>query len=203
LPDELILKGFETLFSAGVLDCKQISDCRLRGDFHAFPPLAGHLHTNQDLTISFLKESEPFCSLSRLDLQVLNGDIILASDPRPPLAQLGRGQGAFPSHLYPVRIPTAPRYTEVIIQLSVRDRSHHFHHSWMALLTYMLEYVDGSAILQEDYLESQFRPFYYSLKSGDANWKVTLDELEEVLKSQGTRLTSVTLKQDPKEIAGS
>ena len=59
----------------------------------------------------------------------------------------------------------------------------------------MIEYVDGSEILREDYLESQFRPFFHSLKNGDANWKVALDELEEVLESQGTKFTLVTSKQ--------
>jgi len=112
-----------------VLDYKQISECRLRGDFHPFPPPARHLYINLDIIISLLKESELLYSLLSLDLQSLNGDIILASDPRLPGAQPGRGQGAFPSHLYPVRIPTAPRYIEAIIRLSVRDRSHHYHHT--------------------------------------------------------------------------
>jgi hypothetical protein len=173
-----------------------MSECRFRGDFHPFPPPAYHVHINQDLTISLFKKSELLWSLPSLDLEAPNGDIILASDSRLPLAHPGGSQGAFAPHLYPVRIPTAPRYTEAVIQLCVRDRSHHYHHAWIALLTYMTEYVDGSDILREDYLEPQFRRFFHSLKNGDANWKVTLDELEEVMKS--TTSTLVTSKRDHK-----
>jgi hypothetical protein len=54
----------------------------------------------------------------------------------------------------------------------------------MAMLTYMLEYVDGTETLREYHLDPRFRPFFHALKSDTSAPYAILDELKKDLKSK-------------------
>lgn len=73
---------------------------------------------------------------------------MLVSDVRLPPATPGRGQGRFP-HPSSIRIPSALRYWEALILLLCRDYGTARETYWMAILTYMAEFVDGTDILNE------------------------------------------------------
>ena len=73
---------------------------------------------------------------------------MLVSDVRLPPATPGRGQGRFP-HPSSIRIPSALRYCEALILLLCRDYGTARETYWMAILTYMAEFVDGTDILNE------------------------------------------------------
>lgn len=102
----------------------------------------------------------------------------LAGDP----ACVGRGAGRFSPSLYPVRIPTSVRYCEAVISLLCRDRGGAYEGYWIVLLTYMMEYVDGTSILNEEALAQPYRRFYHAMKRGDLKMYLILDEVRRDLK---------------------
>jgi hypothetical protein len=51
----------------------------------------------------------------------------------------------------------------------------------MAILTYMLEFVDGTDILDEEGLSEGYRPFYRALKQADSRMYLLLEELRRDL----------------------
>lgn len=103
-------------------------------------------------------------------------DIMFASDARLPPATLGRGQGRFP-HLSSIRIPSALRYCESLILLLCRDYGTTRETYWMAILTYILEFVDGTDIFNEGGLREGYKQFYHALKLGDPTMYPILKDL--------------------------
>lgn len=124
-----------------------------------------------------------------------NLNIMCASDARLPPATLGRGRGRFP-HFSFVRIPSASRYCEALILLLCRDYGTACETYWMAILTYMLEYVDGTDILDEENLRDGYKRFYHALKLGDPTMYSILEDLRRDFKGTAppsqTRLTDTT-----------
>lgn len=98
------------------------------------------------------KKNDTLWDLPDFEIDANCADIMSAADTRLPPARLGRGQGRFPPDLSGVQIPSAVRYCEVIILLLCRDRASPREPYWMAILTYLLEYVDETDIFQENWL---------------------------------------------------
>ncbi|BDD63674.1 hypothetical protein MAP00_008542 [Monascus purpureus] len=94
--------------------------------------------------------------LPDFEIDANSADIMSAADTRLPPASLGRGQGRFPPYLSAVRIPSAVRYCEAIILLLCRDHESPREPYWMAILTYLLEYVDETDIFQENWLREGY-----------------------------------------------
>ncbi|KAK2762063.1 hypothetical protein FQN54_001070 [Arachnomyces sp. PD_36] len=187
VPDELVTAAYIALLSAGFPTCMEHSSCRTPVDFVPSPRPTEHLHIDQDVKLSIFKQSETLWSIPALSMdspRPSDQNIMLASDPRLPGPAPGRGRGAFSSSLYPVRIPTANRYTESLIRLIIRNQSHHFQLFWMAMLTYMLEYVDGTKALREDDLEPRFRDSVRALRTEGSRPYTILDELGKELRSE-------------------
>lgn len=101
---------------------------------------------------------------------------------------LGRGQGRFPPHLCSVRVPVPARYCESIILLLCRDRNSTRQPYWMAMVLYMLEYVDGTGAFGEDELSEECRRFYHDLKDGNSSFRVIVEELRRDLNESGRLL---------------
>lgn len=74
---------------------------------------------------------------------------MLASDDRLLSASLGRGRWRFLSHPCAVKILCAVSYCETY---------------WFTILSYMLEYVDGTNVLDENKLQEGYRKFYHAIK---------------------------------------
>ena len=109
-------------------------------------------------------------------------DLFSASDRRLPLAIPGRGQGRLPPEFDSLRIPHPARYCEVVIMLLCRDYDTRSANYWMAILTYILEYMDESDLFSERDLGEAYRPFYHALKLGDFSRMYSLlDELRRDL----------------------
>ncbi|RAH80540.1 hypothetical protein BO86DRAFT_364882 [Aspergillus japonicus CBS 114.51] len=113
-------------------------------------------------------------------------DIISAPDGHLPLASLARGQGRFPPCLSVVRIPTAIRYCEAVINLLCRDDETPREPYWLAIVTYVREYVDGTEAFHEECLKDGYRQFYTVMKQGDPQMYHHLKTLRDSL-SQSNR----------------
>lgn len=106
-----------------------------------------------------------------------SSDTIRASDARLPPASLGRGQGRFAPYLSSVRIPTPSKYCEALILLLCQDYGNTYETYWLAILTYILEFVDGMDFLGKEDLGEDYRRFYDALKHGDSIMYLLLEEL--------------------------
>lgn len=108
-----------------------------------------------------------------------------ASDFGLPTAIPGRGRGRFSQCYRYVRIPSALWYCEALILLLCRDYDTVYELYWMAILTYILEFVDGIDLPNEDVLGDAYRQFYRALKHGDSRMYLLLDELRcDLMKRQ-------------------
>ncbi|CAG8380372.1 hypothetical protein CBS147333_9308 [Penicillium roqueforti] len=177
IPDDLTQVALSSLMSAGFLPCNQSSGCP-HSDTLRVPPAFKHLHINDELVVSLYRKSDVLWEFE--DLRYLpekNPDIMIASDDRLPSASLGRGRGRFSSHPCTVKLPCAVRYCEALILLLCRDYDSSYETYWLAILSYMLEYVDGTDILDENKLQEGYRKFYHALKQGDPEMYSILDEL--------------------------
>ena len=102
---------------------------------------------------------------------------MIVSDDRLPSASLGRGRGRFSSHPCTVKLPCTVRYYEALILLLYRDYDSSYETYWLAILSYILEYIDGTDILDENKLQEGYRKFYHALKQRDPKMYSILDKL--------------------------
>jgi hypothetical protein len=87
--------------------------------------------------------------------------------------------------IFIVRIPSAARFCEALILLLCQDYDTRYETYWMALMTYVLEYMDETDIFDEKDLRDEYRPFYCALKKGEPTVFELLDELRNNLSSSG------------------
>ncbi|KAB8255420.1 hypothetical protein BDV32DRAFT_112527 [Aspergillus pseudonomiae] len=183
VPDALVDVSFSALSKAGFHSCTESSECPYANPLRSPPPSA-HLHIDSETAVSLYRKSDVLWAFPDFEIapQPNISDIMAASDIRLPTAILGRGRGRFsPCHSF-VRIPSAPRYCEALILLLCRDYDTAYETYWMAILTYMLEFVDGVDLLNEDGLGEAYRRFYLALKHGDSRMYLLLDGLRSDLK---------------------
>ena len=163
--------------SAGFLPCNEGSGCPHSGTF-GVPTAFMHLHIDDELAVSLFRKYDVLWEFESLDfLPDKNPDIMLASDDRLQSASLGRGRGRFLSHPCAVKIPCAVSYCEALILLLCCDSDSVCESYWLAILSYMLEYVDSTDILDENKLQEGYRKFYHSIKLGDPAMYSILNDL--------------------------
>lgn len=104
-------------------------------------------------------------------------DIILASDPRLPSKRPGRGNGAFHATTFPVYVPTAHRLLESYLRGIARGRDGQHEDFFLAMVTYIEEYVDGDGLLDKKRLEGRCREFYQGFINFSKPTIVLLNEL--------------------------
>ncbi|KAF3394146.1 hypothetical protein F1880_005527 [Penicillium rolfsii] len=184
--DEHTAMASSALKEADFSPCRKGSSCPRSPGFQARPP-AEHLHINEDFVISLYKKSDMLWKFG-----VFGGcqfeqspHILSASDVRLPLAVPGRGRGRFSQEFPFVRIPSAATFCEALILLICRDYDTVYETYWLAMLTYILEYVDETEVFDEKDLGGEYRKFYAALKSGDPTTYLLLDELRSDLISKG------------------
>lgn len=188
VPDDLTGIALSLLWKAGFAACVQGFGCPFLTAYKRLP-LAAHLHIDDDLVISIYRKSDILWELSWSDL-------VSASDPRLPSAVIGRGQGRFPPEYDSVQVPHPVQYCETLILLLCRDHCTRPANYWIAMLSYILEYVDvdETDVFDENSLREEYQPFYRALKGGDwSRMYRLLDELRRDLVS-GQRLPA---RQDP------
>ncbi|KAL2812502.1 hypothetical protein BJX63DRAFT_396506 [Aspergillus granulosus] len=164
VPDTLIDIAFSTLAKAGFQPCSSPVDC----PHQKWQQPYIHLHLNDELAIKLHRQTDILWDFPELEtaFHKTNQDIMLASDARLPQATLGRGRGRF-SYPTSVQILSASRYCEALISLLCRDYDTIFASYWMAILTYIVEFVDGTDVFDEESLRDGYKQFYHALKLGD------------------------------------
>lgn len=179
VPDALLETGRSTLSYAGFLPCTQGPKCPYPNSAPCLET-ATHLHINDELVISLHRKSDVLWDFPDLEIGANSTDIMSAADTRLPPERLGRGQGRFPPSLSGVRIPSAVRYCEAMIRLLCLDSESPREPYWMAILTYLLEYVDETDIFQKNWLREGYRQFYEAMKQGDPEMYLHLRTLRDV-----------------------
>ncbi|KAL4735965.1 hypothetical protein BDV11DRAFT_208014 [Aspergillus similis] len=113
--DALIRISFSTLAEAGLDLCSRHLDCPYSNSIQCQPPYK-HLHINDELAISLYPKSDVLWEFPEFGAAFHGNrrDIMLASNARLPPATLGRDYG------------------------TARETS------WMAILTYILKFFDGT-----------------------------------------------------------
>jgi hypothetical protein len=169
-------------------DCSQPKSCRALKEPRSSPSPTRHLHPGLDQTIGLYQWSETLLAISELPLfSVLSGlgdNFILASDSSLPSWKPGRGRGAFAASSFPVVIPSAHCLTEAFVRKALADRSNPYMIYWMAMLTYIMEYVDRDGLLNDALLEPCCRTFYCGLRDTNDSLGDLLDKLEDSINAK-------------------
>jgi hypothetical protein len=186
LADEHIAMASSALKEANFFPCTKDISCPRVNGFQARPP-SEHLHVNEEFVISLHKKSDVLWKFGEFGLCQFekSPDILSASDFRLPSPVPGRGRGRLSQELSSVRIPSAGVFCEALILLLCRDYDTVYETYWMAILTYILEYVDETDIFNGNDLGEEYRNFYYALKGADPTMYLLLDELRSDLTSKG------------------
>ncbi|KAJ6126328.1 hypothetical protein N7523_001940 [Penicillium sp. IBT 18751x] len=170
---------------------KGVSCPRVHG-FHT-PPPSEHFHIYQDLTIFLYRKSEMLWKFEDLEFSRFKDavDVMSASDLRIPTSTPGRGQGRVSPEMSFVKIPSAVKFCEASILLLCRDYDTIHETYWMAILTYILEYVDGTDMFDGKDLGDEYQRFYFAIRDGDSSMWSLLDELRLDFMSKGWLQASI------------
>ncbi|KAJ5232785.1 hypothetical protein N7468_005741 [Penicillium chermesinum] len=197
LADEHIAMAESAVKEANFVPCTKGLNCPRVNGFQAQPP-PKHLHINEEFVIPLHEKSDVLWKFGEFGFSQFenNPDILSASDLRLLSAVPGRGRGRFPQEFSFVRIPSAAVFCEALILLLCRDYDSSYETYWLAILSYILEYVDETDIFNGNDLGEEYRKFYYALKGGDPMVWSYLDELRSDLNSKDqlpkNKSTSVT-----------
>ncbi|KAM3464417.1 hypothetical protein MY5147_002322 [Beauveria neobassiana] len=194
VPDDRITAASSALVQANFTICNNLNcDCSYR--FQARRPLV-HFHMSDVLVLSLYQKSDVLWELTALDSPTSENasSILSASDPSLPSAAPGRGQGRLSSEYSAVRVPAVAKYCESLLLLMCRDYDTTYETYWMALLTYILEYVDETGFFGAEDLGCEFRKFYCAAKEADTScmWRL-LEELRSNLALSGRLPSSQNL----------
>ncbi|PKY03786.1 hypothetical protein P168DRAFT_297665 [Aspergillus campestris IBT 28561] len=139
VPDNSIDVSYSVLLNAGFLRCTKSTE-------------STHLHIKEEIAILIYRNSDVLPDLPYL---------------LPP-ARLGYGQGRLEPQFFSIRIPTALTYCKALIYLRCRDRGRTTYGMyWLVMLTYIVEYADGTDIFHEEDLSEVYRPSCYALQTGE------------------------------------
>lgn len=178
------------LQKTGLAGCKNPETCTAVADTRRSPPPAAHFHIDTEITISIYKQSSTLWFLPTLELSPdsigKSPDIILASDPCLPPQRPGRGHGAFRPTTLPVYSPSAHRLLEAYIRLLARAQGSMYGSFWLAMITYICEYVDGDGLLDEARLPVPYGTFYSGLKTFEQPVRALLEALRASLAGSAT-----------------
>ncbi|KAF4627031.1 hypothetical protein G7Y89_g11127 [Cudoniella acicularis] len=181
VPDGNIAASVLALQNQGLGSCTEPKSCTAIAERRPSPPPAAHFHIDSDFTVSIYKQSSALWFLPNLKLSSKSSsppNIILASDSQLPPPRLGRGHGKFQNSTPQVYIPSAHCLLEAYIRLLARTHGHRYEFFWMAMITYIEEYVDGDGLLDEASLEARCRAFYSALKACEKPVALLLEDLE-------------------------
>ncbi|KAJ5742469.1 uncharacterized protein N7511_011488 [Penicillium nucicola] len=185
IPDESTKIALTSIRKAGFAGCLPGLGCPVLDGYRGNLPIE-HWHIDDELVISVYRKSDVLWEISFSEGSL---DILNASDERLPSAVPGRGRGRFPPEFGSVQIPHPVRYCEAVIMLLCRDNGTRSANYWMAILTYILEYVDETVLFDENSLGEAYKSFYRALKEGDfSRMYLLLDDLRSELTAKRPQL---------------
>lgn len=178
VPDESTETASSSIRQAGFAACTEGTGCPVLTGCRSRHPIE-HFHIEHELEVSVYRKSDV---LPRFSFSIGNKDLLNASDKRLPSAVPGRGRGRFPPEFGYVQIPHPVRYCEAVIMLLCRDYGTRSANYWMAILTYILDYMDETDIFDENNLSEEYQPIYRALKEGEfPRMYLLVDELRRDL----------------------
>ncbi|KAJ5713339.1 uncharacterized protein N7483_010520 [Penicillium malachiteum] len=158
--------------------CTKGPSCPLWPAYQARAPFE-HFHVSTTFAVYLYRKSDTLWELDAFGVgeSEQSSDILSAPDPQLPSHVLGHGSGRMLPQFSHIRIPSPARYCEDLLLLLCRDTNTRFETYWMAMLTYIKEYVDEKSILKVEDLQEEYRKFYCALRDGDLTMFSLLDEL--------------------------
>ncbi|PWY90483.1 hypothetical protein BO94DRAFT_565094 [Aspergillus sclerotioniger CBS 115572] len=141
VPDALTETDFSTSSHAGFLACTQGLKCPYSIASQGMSTVA-HLHINDELVISLYRKSDMLWDFPDFNIATNSADITSASNIQLSPARLG-----------PVR------YCEAVVLRLCRDHDSPREPYRMTMLTYVVEYVDGTDSFHEECLKEDNRKF--------------------------------------------
>ncbi|KAJ5702896.1 hypothetical protein N7488_010444 [Penicillium malachiteum] len=163
VPDELTKTASTSIQKAGFTACPEGLGCHVLDGSRGNLPFE-HFHLDHEVIISLHRKSDVLWELSFSEGSL---DILDASDKRLPSAAPGRGRGRLPPEFDSVQIPHPVRYCEAVVMFLCRDHGTRSANYWMAILTYIVEYVDKTFLFDENSIGEAYKSFYRALKEGD------------------------------------
>lgn len=187
VPDKSMETASSFIQKAGFAACVKGLDCPVLNGYWGKLPIE-HWHINDELEVLLYQKSDV---LSQLSFSNGDWDLLNASDKRLPSAVPGQGWGHFLPEFSFVQIPHLVQYCEAVIRLLCQDYGTRSGNYWMAILTYITDYMDETDIFNEQSLGEEYRLFYRALKEGEfLRMYLLLDELCKDLIWSHSRLTT-------------
>lgn len=190
VPDQALPKAASLLRQAGFHPCTKGRECPHDRDtlrLRMSSPPSAHLHMTGYNVIKLFKKSEILwnvASFSASPKSAPSAKIILASDQEHlPTYEPGLGEGAFPDSFHPVRIPSAHCLVETYSSLMLRDRGEEYRTFWLAMLTYMAEYVDEKGRLDLNQVERRRKSCYLEIKEGKVGVAQALNNFRQAMEA--------------------
>jgi hypothetical protein len=123
--------------------------------------------------------------LWKVDNFQTSSKIILASNRSYlPGNDPGLGEGAFPQSVRTVRVPSADCLVEAYCALFLRNWSNQYSSFWMAMLSYVVQYVDGKGRLDlNKVVDSRYRRFYLDLREGKIGARQAMINFKKAMES--------------------
>ncbi|KAL4908810.1 hypothetical protein BDW74DRAFT_145367 [Aspergillus multicolor] len=196
VPDTLVERVNSIISKAGFLLCSQPFECP-----HEVPMVSpqadARRHIDNNLAVSLFRKSEILLDFPNLEIAFGNcsPEILYASDERLPSYTVGRDQGRL-TFKSSIRIPSTMMYTEAIITLICRDWHTRRQDYWVAMLTYIMEYVDGTdTFFNSEELKDGCKEFYCAATRLDRMmWPILMELCRDLIDRE-----VITLAEDAED----
>jgi hypothetical protein len=175
--------------------CPNQNSCETISLDRPTPPPALHMHIKdiEDVTVGLYLQSDTIWFLPALESSLLSArnvelpsPYVLASDQTvlPPWRP-ARGSGFFKSNRYPVIVLKSHMLLEAFMRLYVRDLNKRIGLFALAMVGYMMMYVEEDGFLDAQLLPEPLRTSYENLKKGRKPVRQWSKELVEALGTSG------------------
>ena len=185
IPDEALSKATSILKAAKFSPCSKGQQCVHAHDtvqYRSSPPPSEHFHMLDPYVVMLFQKSE---TLWKVDNFQTSSKIILASNRSYlPGNDPGLGEGVFPHSGRTVRVPSADCLVEAYCALFLRNWGNRYNSFWMAMLSYVVEYMDGKGRLDlNNVVDSRYRRFYLDLREDKIGARQAMMNFKKAMES--------------------
>lgn len=185
IPDGVLAKATSILKAAKFSPCFKGQQCVHAHDtvqYRSSSPPSEHFHLLDPNVIMLFRKSE---MLWKVDDFQTSSKIILASNRSYlPGNEPGLGGGAFPQSVRTVRVPSADCLVEAYSALFLRNWSNQYGSFWVAMLCYVMQYVDEKGRLDlNKVVDSRYGRFYLDLWEGKIGGRQAMINFKNAMES--------------------